>query len=45
MIAFIVNETLSLIENLGLMGVPIPRPVAEALEVLKKKSGGADGAD
>ncbi len=41
-IAFTVNETLSLIENLGLMGVPIPRMLAEAVEVLKKKSGNAD---
>jgi toxin secretion/phage lysis holin len=38
-IAFIVNETLSLTENLGLMGVPIPKTLAEALEALKRKSG------
>ncbi len=37
-IAFIVNEGLSVTENLGLMGVPIPRPVAEAIEALRKKT-------
>ena len=37
-IAFIVNETLSLTENLGLMGVPLPAVVAEALELLKNKT-------
>ncbi len=42
-IAFIVNETLSLIENLGLMGVPVPAPLAEALEVLRKRSGKPEG--
>lgn len=35
-IAFIVNETLSLIENLGLMGVPIPQVIVNAVEILKK---------
>ena len=37
-IAFIVNETLSLTENLGLMGVPIPAVVKEAIHLLKNKS-------
>ena len=36
-IAFLLNETLSLTENLGLMGVPIPRVLREAMEALKKK--------
>ena len=38
-IAFSVNEGLSIIENLGLMGVPIPKKVKDALEALKKKDG------
>jgi toxin secretion/phage lysis holin len=36
-IAFIVNETLSIIENAGLMGVPIPKVITNAIEILKKK--------
>ena len=39
-IAFIVNETISIIENAGLMGVPIPKPLKSAIDILKKK--GAD---
>ncbi|MCM1297652.1 MAG: phage holin family protein [Muribaculaceae bacterium] len=38
-IAFVVNETISIIENAGLMGVPIPTVVTEAIEVLRKKAG------
>lgn len=37
-IAFVVNETLSIIENAGLMGVPIPSVLVKAIEILKKKS-------
>lgn len=37
-IAFIANETLSIIENAGLMGVPIPEPLKKAIEILKNKS-------
>ena len=39
-IAFVVNETLSIIENLGLMGVPIPKPLTDAIELLRKKTAG-----
>lgn len=39
-IAFIVNELLSIIENAGLMGVPIPDALSKAIELLKKKSDG-----
>ena len=39
-IAFIVNETLSIVENAGLMAVPIPKVITNAIEILKKK--GAD---
>jgi toxin secretion/phage lysis holin len=41
-IAFIVNEVISIIENAGLMGVPIPKILSNAIEVLKDKSIGAD---
>lgn len=34
-IAFITNETLSLIENLGLMGVPVPDVIKDAISALK----------
>jgi toxin secretion/phage lysis holin len=37
-IALISNEALSIIENLGLMGVPIPAPIINAIEVLKKQT-------
>ena len=44
-IAFIVNETLSIVENAGLMGVPLPPAVADSLEALKRKSGMSDGEE
>lgn len=36
-IAFVANETISIIENAGLMGVPIPEVITNAIELLKKK--------
>ena len=41
-IAFLVNETLSIVENAGLMGVPIPPVLVKAIEVLKQRSEGGD---
>ena len=41
-IAYIVNETISIVENAGLMGIPIPGVITRAIEVLKKK-GDDDG--
>lgn len=35
--AFISNETISIIENAGLMGIPIPKPLAKAIELLDSK--------
>lgn len=37
-IAFIANEAISIVENLGIMGVPLPAVVTKAIEVLKSKS-------
>lgn len=42
-IAFIGNETISITENAGLMGVPIPAVVKKAIEVLKSKAEDGDG--
>ena len=40
-ICYLVNETISIIEKLALMGVPVPEIIAHALEVLR----GGDGHD
>lgn len=37
-IAFIANEAISIIENAGLMGVPMPAPLVQAVDALKRKS-------
>lgn len=37
-IAFILNELLSIIENAGIMGVPIPNVIKKAIELLKNKA-------
>ena len=37
-IAFIANETISIVENAGLMGVPIPKVITNAIAVLKNKN-------
>lgn len=37
-IAFICNETISIIENAGLMGVPIPEALTKAVDVLKQRA-------
>ena len=37
-IAFIANESISIIENAGLMGLPIPVVIVKAIDVLKKES-------
>ena len=41
-IAFIANEVISIIENAGLMGVPIPAVITKAIDLLKSKSEGND---
>ena len=37
-IAFIANETISLVENAGLMGVPLPAVITKAVDILQRKS-------
>ena len=37
-IAFVANEVLSIVENAGLMGVPIPSVITSAIEVLRHRS-------
>ena len=37
-IGFCANEVLSIIENLGLAGIPMPQAITKALELLQKKS-------
>ena len=39
--AYIANEALSIIENAGLMGIPVPEAVRNAVEALRSK--GSDG--
>lgn len=39
-IAYIANELISIIENAGIMGVPIPRVILDAIELLKQKGEG-----
>jgi len=36
-IAFIANEAISIIENLGIMGIPLPSVLTKAIEVLQEK--------
>ena len=37
-IGYVANESISIIENAGLMGVPIPGQIQKAIEILKQKS-------
>ena len=37
-IGFICNETISIIENAGLMGLPIPAVITKAVDILKQRS-------
>ena len=39
-IGFIVNEAMSIVENAGLMGMPLPKILTRAIEVLKDESEG-----
>nr|DAW55988.1 MAG TPA: holin [Caudoviricetes sp.] len=37
-IAFLANELISLVENAGLMGIPLPAVITKAIDILQKKS-------
>lgn len=37
-IGFIANETISIVENAGLMGLPLPAIITKAIDILTKKS-------
>lgn len=43
-IGYAVNELISIIENAGLMGVPVPEVVQRAIELLQKKGEDTDDA-
>ena len=38
-IAFILNEVISIVENAGLMGIPIPQRLRQAIDMLRQKAG------
>ena len=39
-IGFIANEMISIVENAGLMGIPLPKVIIKAIEILKHKGDG-----
>lgn len=41
-IGFMANEAISILENAGLMGIPVPAVITRAIEVLKSKGENAD---
>ena len=43
--AFMANELLSITENAGLMGLPIPKVITNAIEVLKNKGDNHESKD
>lgn len=41
-IGYIANEALSIVENAGLMGIPIPKILRKSIDILQKKDIGSD---
>ena len=41
-IAFIVNELISIVENAGIIGIPMPQVIIRAIELLKSKEDNGD---
>jgi toxin secretion/phage lysis holin len=41
-IGFIANEGISIVENAGLMGMPLPKVITRAIEILKEKAEGEE---
>lgn len=44
-VGFCANEALSIVENMGLMGVPLPKALTRAIEVLKNKVDEPEGQE
>jgi toxin secretion/phage lysis holin len=44
-IGFMVNELISIVENAGIMGIPIPGVITRAIDILKNKSEGDNNED
>ena len=42
-IGFLLNELVSIVENAGLMGIPLPSALTNAIDLLKKKEAGNNG--
>lgn len=42
-IAFIANELISIVENAGLMGLPMPEAITKAIDILQKKPDNKNG--
>ena len=42
-LAFITNELVSIVENAGLMGFPVPKVILNMIDVLKRKGDEEDG--
>lgn len=42
-IAFMANELISIVENAGLMGLPVPAIITNAIDILKKKGESKNG--
>jgi toxin secretion/phage lysis holin len=44
-IGFIINELISIVENAGIMGIPIPGVIIKAIDMLRSKEGDQNGAN
>ena len=42
-IAYCTNEAISIIENAGIIGIPIPKPILNAIDTLKNKEDNNNG--
>ncbi|MCL2083782.1 MAG: phage holin family protein [Oscillospiraceae bacterium] len=42
-IAFISNEVISIVENAGLMGIPVPAVITKAIDILNKRASDEGG--
>lgn len=44
-IAFITNELISIVENAGLMGMPVPSVISNAIDILKNQNKDKEGKE